>query len=403
MNRKSKIIAAFVAVVLILTFSVGNFVGLRKDIWEIINTPVNNPEYYTPKSYGDYQETLDLAKEITSDPFAKDSEIDDVAEALQCSIDALQKAADKEPLQKIIEVTSEIDPICYIPISWEPVAEALGAANIVMQDKNAVDEDVLTVTNKLDDAVSGLIPKPDKAELIDVYSRAACIDTRIYRPSTVSALSVSLLNAKAILDNENAVESDVNAAVSELTKAVSGLEHIPDKTELQFIIDTAADYSEEKYTTATYKVFQEALASALEIASDDDMTQNQVDSSIVSLNNAINGLSKSTKCIWRISPRLRRIETNHVGNSWSSGVFFNGQEVYGSFEVTAPEGAGITITGKAVENDKIPDVGTGRVYLVLKDGNVAEATFYVRENRGRYAGNCAVWVLEVSCEIIERV
>jgi hypothetical protein len=84
-------------------------------------------------------------------------------------------------------------------------------------------------------------------------------------------------------------------------------------------------------------------------------------------------------------------------------VFYNGKQVYGSFEVTARRGSSITITGKAVENDKVPDVGSGRVYLTLKDGNGAKTTFYVRENRGRYAGNRAVWVLEVSCEIIARV
>lgn len=403
MTCKNKIIAAVVAVALILACSVGHYVSLRQDIWDIINTPLASPEYYTPKSYSNYQEALTNAEEIAADLFAEEQEIDDAAEELQRSIDGLLKYADKEPLQQVLDAAAELDSAYYIPISWQPVAEALAKANAVMQDKNAVDDDVLNVIQEIDTAVNGLVGKPDKTELSEQYNTAAAIDTSIYRPSTVSILSAALSNANSILENENAIDTDVNSAVSELEKAVAGLDLIPDKTELQSAIDDAANYAEETYTTVTYKALQEALVSAKTVVTNDDSTQAQVDEALATLTDSIDGLVKSTKCVWRISTYLHKTATNHVGNSWSSGVFYNGEQVRGSFEVTAREGSGITITGKAVENDKIPDVGSGSVYLTLKDGNEAETTFYVRENRGRYAGNRAVWVLEVSCEIIERV
>lgn len=403
MTCKNKIIAAVVAVVLILACFVGHYVSLRQDIWDIIDTPLASPGYYTPKSYFYYKKALTNAEKITADPFAREQEIDKAAKELQLGIDLLLKCADKEPLQQVLDTTAELDSAYYIPLSWQPVAAAIEKADAIMQDENAVDTDVLNVIREIDAAVNGLVGKPDKTELSEQYNTAAAIDTSIYRPSTVSILSAVLSNANSILENENAIDTDVNGAVSELEKAVSGLDIIPDKTELQSAIDDAAKYEEKTYTTVTYKALQEALASAMAVASNDDSTQEQVDEALAAILDSIDGLVKSTKCVWRIFTSLHKTATNHVGNSWSYGVFYNGEQVRGSFEVTAREGSGITITGKAVENDNIPDVGSGRVYLTLKDGNEAETTFYVRENRGRYAGNRAVWVLEVSCEISERV
>ena len=402
-TRQKAIAVVSIIVILVLVCLVGKYVTLRQEIWGIMNTDLYAPEYYTPKSYANYQKQLDAAKNITSELFAEEWEIDYAARELQYSIKALLKYADKEPLQQVMDDIADLDAAAYIPISWEPLSVAVTAANTVMQNENAVDEDVLNAIQKIDVAIDGLIVKPDKTELQEDYTFAAGIDTSSYRPSTVSVLSEALSNAKAVLDNENSVEVDVESAISKIKSAVSGLDFIPDKTELLSVIDDAGSYLEEKYTTATYTVFQKTLDEARNIASNKDSTQNQVDSVIIRLCSAIDSLEKSTKCVWRISPYLHKVETNHVGNSWSSAVFYNGEQVRGSFEVTAREGAGVTLSAKAVENDKIPDVGYGSVYLTLKDENEAATTFYVRENRGRYAGNRAVWVLEVSCEIIERI
>ena len=65
-------------------------------------------------------------------------------------------------------------------------------------------------------------------------------------------------------------------------------------------------------------------------------------------------------------------------------MYYKGDLMNGNFEVTAKEGSTIKITGKAIEHDNVPDVGSGSVSLVLQDGNEAETTFYVRENRGKY-------------------
>ena len=180
-------------------------------------------------------------------------------------------------------------------------------------------------------------------------------------------------------------------------------EEKPDKTALSNLIRQAKSFKEEKYTTASYNALKDAIPDAEKVYKNNNATTSEVTAATTTLQKMIGKLKISTKCIWLISPTLRKTATNHVGDDWSSGVFYNEEQVRGNFEVTAQEGVSITIIGKAIEHDNVPDVGSGSLSLVLRDGNVAEITFYVRENRGRYSGNCAVWVLVVSCELIERV
>lgn len=402
---KKKIMAAIVVAVIVIAYAAGSYGSMRQEIRDICDTPVQPEEYYTPLSYAAYQDALADAQEIALDLFAGARAIDDAAYALQDSIDALKMRADKEPLQQVLDTAAELVAVknSFLPSSWEPVADALAAAELVMADENAVDADVLVAINQIDAVVKELIAKPDKTELTDRYNEAAGIDTSVYRPSTVRALKEVLSSVENVLDNENAAEEDVKRASTQLAQAVSELDLVPDKSELEAAIEAAEKYEEEKYTTVTYNALQDAIDNATSIINNDDAAKKQVDAVLTALNKAVEGLQMSTTCVWEISFYLQKTATNHVGNSWSKGVFYQGEQVWSGFEVTAREGAGITLIGKAVENDNIPDVGSGSVYLILKDGNEAETTFYVRENRGRYAGNCAVWDLEVSCELIERI
>ena len=104
-----------------------------------------------------------------------------------------------------------------------------------------------------------------------------------------------------------------------------------------------------------------------------------------------------------IAVTLTCTDKNHVGNDWRTKITYNGSSVYETFAVTASEGSSIVLTGQATENDNIPDTGSGTLQLTLRNGASASTTFYVRENRGRYSGYQATWVLKAHCEISERI
>ena len=113
-------------------------------------------------------------------------------------------------------------------------------------------------------------------------------------------------------------------------------------------------------------------------------------------------MAKAKKGVYKISCSLRRLATNHVGNDWSSGITYNGKSIHSGDTIIALLNGSITITGTAIEHDSIPDSSGGSVSISLNGGEKS-TQFYVRENRGRYAGNLAVWELTCSATLIERI
>ena len=221
----------------------------------------------------------------------------------------------------------------------------------------------------------------------------------------VSLLLVLVLMVFSLLSCSSTQSTeDYNTQSLDSTSISQSETTIPlDKDELSALIVTAKAIPETKYTTATYNSLQTALTHAGQVLSDRNITQATVDAEVIRLQAAIDSLKMFTSYIWEISVFLSCTAKNHVGNDWSTKITYNGSSVYDTFTVTASEGTSISLTGQATENDNIPDTGSGTLRLTLRSGATATTTFYVRENRGRYSGYQATWVLEARCEISERV
>ncbi len=103
------------------------------------------------------------------------------------------------------------------------------------------------------------------------------------------------------------------------------------------------------------------------------------------------------------------VYNNHVGNDWTLELFVNDQQVpvyqFGIPKVvwtTTFSGAvTVTVTARAIEEDKYPDIGfTTKTFTIACPSYPQEATLevLVRENRGRYAGNTALWRFQIRVE-----
>ena len=398
---RNKLLSFVIAIILVSAMFTG--CANTEEMQTLLAVQIEDASLYTPKSYAAYLQAVETATAIADKSIAFQSEVDAAANSLRDSIDGLTLRADKTGLIQAKEDALKIDTAQYLPISCSALNDAISNAATVIGDDNASESDVTSAINAINKATTGLIFRPDKASLVEKHTEAEAIDTSPYLAASVEPLTAAIANANAAINNANATLDDVNTAIQKIDTAIAGLELKPDKTALSDLINKANAFKEEKYTTVTYNVLKEAIPRAEKVNNNSEATQAEVTSAIAFLQEAVDGLVKSKKCVWRISTSLRKTATNHVGNDWSSGVYYKGDLMNGSFEVTAKEGSTIKITGKAVEHDNVPDVGSGSVSLVLRDGNEAETTFYVRENRGKYSGNRAVWVLVVSCVLVERV
>ncbi len=89
------------------------------------------------------------------------------------------------------------------------------------------------------------------------------------------------------------------------------------------------------------------------------------------------------------------LSNNHVGNEWGKYVICNGKEIESGDTVTVPSGSAVRLEAVVMEHDNVPDSGVGEVILSGFDRIQGQTQIVVCENRGRYAGNRAVW--EFTC------
>lgn len=108
-------------------------------------------------------------------------------------------------------------------------------------------------------------------------------------------------------------------------------------------------------------------------------------------------VSSQELVIW--TDRAQMVYNNHVGNEWAFGLSINedtyriGVEVKVALKIT-------TVVLIAQEQDKYPDTGSSEV--VIDPGKLKRNVEYYKdveilviENRGRYSGNTAKWIIRL--------
>ena len=124
----------------------------------------------------------------------------------------------KTDLQTAVNKASKLEKADYTTNSWEAFAEALKAAQQVLDNKNATQQEAATE------------PKPnpepgvvDKAALNATINKAAAINLGLYTDDSANALRAALKKAREVSDNSNATQKQVDAAREALEKAIAGL------------------------------------------------------------------------------------------------------------------------------------------------------------------------------------
>ena len=97
------------------------------------------------------------------------------------------------------------------------------------------------------------------------------------------------------------------------------------------------------------------------------------------------------------------LSNNHVGNEWYYYTTYNNNEFNNETQIIDKNNTKINLITTIVEDDKIPDYGTNYITITLKDNFEATERISVRENRGRYTGNIAIWEIKYSVKLIENI
>lgn len=193
---------------------------------------------------------------------------------------------DKTALQSLVDEVAGYTESDYTSDSWSVFAEALADAQAVLANEEATAEDVATALEALTSAKNQLVERADNSELAELVESLSGYTEENYTPETWAVFAEALENAQAVLDNENATAEEIAAAIEELDAAVDQLVGRADKSTLEELINSVADYQEDDYTSDTWAEFADALADAETVLADENASEEEVSAAVAALDAA---------------------------------------------------------------------------------------------------------------------
>ena len=148
-------------------------------------------------------------------------------------VDSGEESVSKAALQSKIDQVSSLIESDYTAESWKPFAEALAAAQALLEKDGATQVEVDAALDALTKAADGLRkaqPAPEtvdksklEAGLADAKQDVAGLNESDYTPESWKALQAAIAAADAVLADKDATQGDVDTAVDALAAAYKGL------------------------------------------------------------------------------------------------------------------------------------------------------------------------------------
>lgn len=201
-----------------------------------------------------------------------------------------EDGVDKTALQSLVDEVAGYTESDYTSDSWSVFAEALADAQTVLANEEATTEEVAAALEALTTAKNQLVERADNSELAELVESLSGYTEENYTPETWAVFEEALENAQAVLDNENATAEEIAAAIEELDAAVDQLVGRADKSTLEELVNSVADYKEDDYTSDTWAEFADALADAEAVLADENASEEEVSAAVAALDAAKAGL-----------------------------------------------------------------------------------------------------------------
>ena len=165
-----------------------------------------------------------LARAQAGDPSVTQEMVD---ESWQNLIKAMQylsfKQGDKTDLQKVIDMAKSLDLNEYLDEGRQAFTDALAAAEAVLANGDAMQDEVDQSWKDLLKAMSELRLKSNKDALKDLIDEANALSTEGADEETIAVFQNALAAAMSVYDNEQATEEEVVTAEAGLQAALDQL------------------------------------------------------------------------------------------------------------------------------------------------------------------------------------
>lgn len=178
---------------------------------------------YVADSYQKVIDTKETVQKVLDNENATESQVTEAIETLQKAIDQLVKKTDKKVLNDFMEEINQLNKNDYTSDSWNALQDVLDQANNIIDDEDAVQNDVDIIVNELKEAKAGLVKKADKTLLQEFIKKVESLDHSSYTADSYQAVIDAKEAIQKVLDNENATEDQVKEALNTLQHALDSL------------------------------------------------------------------------------------------------------------------------------------------------------------------------------------
>lgn len=302
---------------------------------------------YSPSSWQALQNVLPNANQVEQNQNVTQEQVDDEVAKLRQALAGL--TVDKIALQHAVSQAKTYPKANYSPSSWNHLAQVLSQAQATLANPNAIQAQVDTMTQQLNDAIAGLTV--DKAALKRLIDTTPAYIQSAYAPATWQPYASVLAQANEIFANPNATQAQVDAALARLLNAINGLG--VDKAVLKRTLDTAKTYVATDYSPASFVPLQQAITSADAVYNNPRAIQQEIDAAHERLNRAIAGLAVDKVALQqKLTQAGAVIETDYSPASYNNlqTIKQNAQAVFDNPNATQSEvNAATTALANAIQ------------------------------------------------------
>ena len=271
-----------------------------------------NEEDYTPESWADLETALEAARETAGKEDATAEEIEKAMDDLQAAMDALEKRTDipvqpgtdtsrikallKEAMLYAETVMNSDDFAKLAPAVQTLLTMRYEEAEVVYNDADATFDEVAEAWKNLTDAIHMAAFYADKTDLKNKIDEADALDLSGYTEESAAALREALENAKAVYEDDTALQERIDQALADLIAAMAGLTEQPsnvDKSMLKMLLDEAgiAYGDPDSYVRdEAWNTFVAAYDAAQAVYDDETADADAVAAAVTSLGSAYLGI-----------------------------------------------------------------------------------------------------------------
>jgi hypothetical protein len=230
---------------------------------------------YTPGSWAVLQVLLGQAVTALAEDSAGQAQIDAMTEALVAAEEAVVPRGNTSGLASVVNAAEGLVRSDYTPESWSVFADALEAATAILSDPARLVEtgqdEVDALMTALADAIEGLTVLPAETSVLAALVDAADSYTSGgYTAASWSRFDDARSAARALIDDDGALVSQIEAAAADLEAATAGLVRVVGTDVLDGAIASAraamAGVAPADYTMASWGALVASLARAESVA-----------------------------------------------------------------------------------------------------------------------------------------